>query len=132
MKIQLALILVLITCLQAKSATVTDYDGLLSDQEVEEIKAQCEKIQQSYKINFFVYLYSNEDDKPGLIKVSRGPNRFTQVFINRSDTTVNVHTNNLSAVNERFFQNVFSQFLKVPMNEGSPYYPEPKKRTKRN
>lgn len=119
MKAQLIFFLIVIGCFTVKGAVIVDLDSLLTGQEIREIKLQCEKIQQIHKVNLFVYLYSNEEDKPELIKVPRGPNRLAQVFINRRDTKVSVHTVNLDALNKRFIQNVFFQFLEIPMKEGT-------------
>ena len=45
-----------------------------------------------------------------------------QVLINRSDTTLLVQTNNVGTIRNRFFENVFFQFLIVPMKEGADFF----------
>lgn len=105
--------------LETKGSIVSDLDNLLSDQEIQQIRTRCEKIEQEHQINFQIHFYSDPFDAPQFSKVNTGSSPLVFVSVNRADTTVKVNTKNLNATRTRFFENVFFQFLNVPLREGS-------------
>lgn len=101
---------------------VTDFDSLLSEQEIQSLKERVDNLQKKYHYTFFIYFSSDPSVIPEPPTKNQIRSLVIQVFINRTDTTCKVRTVNIGRLNNRFFRNIFFQFTEVPMKEGRNEY----------
>lgn len=101
-----------------QGANIIDQDNQLSEQEIQFLQAHCNEFRDNHNLSLFIYLYSNESDKPSPSLEKNGFKDVVIVYVNRTDTSVTVNTFNLVDQRKRFFEQVFFQFLAVPMKEG--------------
>ncbi len=120
MKTLFTALLVFLVLVKANSTILSDLDGILTDQEIQQLQSQCDEIQQTHGINFQIYFFSEYQEIAEPKQVTGNVSGIVQVLINRSDSSVVVKTADVSALRKTFFEQVFFQFLNVPIKEGSP------------
>lgn len=117
----LSLLTLLLIHIGLHGQNITDLGDMLSEQEIEKLEIRCNKIRSEHDIILQLYFYNDFSEPPFLnSKQSRIPSVF--VTINQADTTVTVNTANLNDPQKRLFENVFFQFLNVPLKEGTPVF----------
>ncbi len=123
MKQLISLVLFLLLFLEARSSEVSDADNLIDQKQLQRLTTRCSRILPVFNLNLDIHIYSDPFDQPQFSKANQGLTPFVFVTVNRADTSVSVRTANLSPARIRFFENVFFQFLNVPMKEGAPLIP---------
>lgn len=123
MKYLLSVLILFYLTFELQATIISDFDGHISEQDLKRLELRCDELQKTHNLNFYIYFFSDVNDKPNLSQVRRGSTRFVHVFINRADTSVAVNTVNIDNLRSRFFENVFFQFVSVPMKEGLEIVP---------
>ncbi|MDW3196118.1 MAG: hypothetical protein R8G66_27345 [Cytophagales bacterium] len=119
----LSILILLFLPFGSRSQNVSDLDGILSEQEIKKLEVRCSKIQSEHDIILQLYFYSNASDEPQSPNANQSRTPRVFVSINRTDNTVVVKTTRLNDPQTRLFENVFFQFLNVPLKEGASIFP---------